>query len=213
MPAGVAGGTADGPVPGVALPGLADGVAGGAADGPAPGVAPSGLGDGVAVGAAVASAAGVTLPELEVDPRKENGGIEDDGIADLVMENEGIAVEGIAVVGMANEGIEDGGIGDFGTVTAGIEKCGIGDVGMPALVFDDVFMEGTAIEGTFMDGTFIGGIVAEDAPLICWAWTACPSESVAATAVTRIALMVSALPGLKPPDNNKSVAENRRFRL
>ena len=58
---------------------------------------------------------------------------------------------------------------------------------------EDVVVKDVAIEGTVMEGTVIGGTVMLDVPPRLWAWAACPSVRVAATTLTRIALIVSVL--------------------
>jgi len=91
--------------------------------------------------------------------------------------------------GIGDDGIENAGIGDDGIENDGIENAGIGDDGIE----DVVILADVAIAGTVIEGTVIEGAVMLADPARLWAWAASPSVRVAATTVTRIALIVSVL--------------------
>ncbi|MGO9303387.1 MAG: hypothetical protein ACLP3R_06740, partial [Candidatus Korobacteraceae bacterium] len=105
------------------------------------------------------------------------------------MGDDGIENAGIGDAGIGDDGIENAGIGDDGTENAGIGDDGIADVFISA----DVAIAGTVIEGTVIEGAVM---LADPARL--WACAASPSVRVAATTVTRIALIVSVLRSLNP---------------
>jgi pentapeptide repeat protein len=142
----------------------------------------------------------VTLPGLEEAPCIENAGIADAGIEDVGIGDVGIDNVGIENAGIVDVGIENAGIERVGIENEGIENAGIGDDGIEDVVISaDVAMDGTLIEGTVIDGA-----VMLDVPPRLWAWAACPSVRVAATMLTRIALIVSVLRSLKPLDETNS---------
>ena len=134
-------------------------------------------------------------------PCIENAGIENDGIENAGIGDDGIENAGIGEVGMENAGIENAGIDDDGIENAGIENAGIGDDGMEdAVISEDVVIAGTEMED---EEDVIGGTVMPAPPRL-WAWAASPSVRVAATTLTRIALIVQVLRCMMPLDETNS---------
>jgi hypothetical protein len=132
--------------------------------------------------AASAAALEKALSALEAGPVSENAGIGNVGIGDKGIGDDGIEDDAIEDNGIGDDGIGDNGIEDVNTEVNDVEDAG-GENTVASLV--------------------PAYVVIPDVPAMFWAWTECPAVRMAATTMTRIALMVLHPPLLKDTTDPK----------